>query len=110
MKTHKIDERRKKLFSEHGHNSLKAYEHESLKPKSEKSPVEHKAKRDVEGYKARVKPAKSKIEKTMHEYKEHELHSGSKKGPLVTNRRQAIAISLSQARKEGAHIPKKHKK
>lgn len=45
------------------------------------------------------KRAAGKIEKTMHEFKEGNLHSGSKKGPKVTSRKQAIAISLSQARK-----------
>lgn len=34
----------------------------------------------------------------MHEYKHHELHSGSSKGPVVTNRKQAIAIALSEQR------------
>ena len=43
----------------------------------------------------------------MHEYKEGELHSGSKKGPKVKSRKQAIAIALSEARKAGAKIPKK---
>ena len=38
-----------------------------------------------------------KISKTMSEFKRHELHSGSKNGPLVTDRDQAIAIALSQA-------------
>jgi hypothetical protein len=47
----------------------------------------------------KTKRAKSKIEKTMHEFKVGTLHSGSKKGPIVTNPKQAIAISLSQARK-----------
>ena len=42
---------------------------------------------------------KKKIEKVMHEFKEGKLHSGSKKGPEVTNPKQAIAISLSEARK-----------
>jgi len=42
---------------------------------------------------------KGKIEKVMHEYKEGELHSGSKHGPKVTGRKQAIAIALSEARK-----------
>ena len=37
----------------------------------------------------------------MHEFKEHTLHSGSKKGPEVTNPKQAIAIALSEARKVG---------
>jgi len=43
----------------------------------------------------------------LHEFKEGELHSGSKKGPKVRNRKQAIAIALNQARKKGAKIPKK---
>ncbi len=44
---------------------------------------------------------KSKMEKTMHEFKEGGLHSGSKSGPKVKSRKQAIAIGLSQARKAG---------
>ena len=50
---------------------------------------------------------KKKIQKVMHEMKEGKLHSGSKKGPLVTNPKQGIAIALSEARKAGAKIPKK---
>lgn len=40
-----------------------------------------------------------KVEKVMHEFKEHELHSGSKKGPIVRNPKQAIAIALSESRR-----------
>jgi predicted ABC-type ATPase len=40
---------------------------------------------------------KKKIEKVMHEFKQGKLHSGSKKGPIVTDREQAIAIALSEA-------------
>lgn len=40
-----------------------------------------------------------KMHKVMHEYKHGELHSGSKKGPKVTSRKQAIAIAMSEARK-----------
>ncbi len=36
---------------------------------------------------------------TMHEYKAGNLHSGSKSGPVVKNRSQAIAIGLSQERR-----------
>jgi len=49
----------------------------------------------------------SKIKKVMEEYKEGELHSGSEKGPMVKNKKQAVAIALSEARKSGAKIPKK---
>mgnify|MGYP003350184157 CR=1 FL=1 len=40
-----------------------------------------------------------KIKKVMEEYKEGELRSGSKKGPVVKNPKQAIAIALSEAKK-----------
>ena len=39
----------------------------------------------------------NKVQKVMHEFKAGELHSGSKKGPVVKNRKQAIAIALSEA-------------
>ena len=53
------------------------------------------------------KKAKNKIKKVMHEFKEGDLHSGSKKGPIVSSPKQGIAIALSEARKSGAKIPKK---
>ena len=43
--------------------------------------------------------AKAKVKKVMHEWKTGTLHTGSKKGPIVRNRRQAIAIALSEASK-----------
>ena len=49
---------------------------------------------------------KTKVEKVMHEWKEGKLHSGSKKGPKVKSRKQAVAIALSEARNVG----KKNKK
>ena len=51
---------------------------------------------------------KDKVHKVMREYKTGTLHSGSKKGPVVRNRAQAIAIALSEARKAGQKVaPKK---
>lgn len=40
-------------------------------------------------------------EEVMHEFKHGTLRSGSKKGPRVRSRKQAIAIMLSERRKEG---------
>jgi len=40
---------------------------------------------------------KGKVEKVMKEYKEGKLHSGSKKGPVVKSKKQAIAIAMSEA-------------
>jgi hypothetical protein len=39
----------------------------------------------------------AKVGKVMKEFKAGELHSGSKKGPMVTSRAQAIAIGMSEA-------------
>jgi hypothetical protein len=47
-----------------------------------------------------------KVGKVLHEFKHGELHSGSKKGPKVTSRPQAIAIGLSEARAAGEKVPK----
>ncbi len=38
-----------------------------------------------------------KVEKVMREFKKKKLHSGSKKGPLVKSRKQAVAIAMSEA-------------
>ena len=45
-----------------------------------------------------AKKRKGKVQKVMHEYKTGTLHSGSKRGPRVTSRKQAIAIALSEQR------------
>lgn len=51
------------------------------------------------------KEAGRKVENAMHEMKEGELKTGT--GKKVTSRKQAIAIGLSEARDEGAKVPKK---
>ena len=56
-----------------------------------------------------MKNGMSKIKKVMEEFKEKTLHSGSKKGPIVKKKAQAVAIALNEARVAGAKIPKKKK-
>jgi hypothetical protein len=51
------------------------------------------------------KKAGEKVEEALHEQKEGKLKSGS--GKKVTSKTEAIAIGLSEARKEGAKVPKK---
>lgn len=51
------------------------------------------------------KKAGEKVEEAMHERKEGTLKTGT--GKKVTSKKQAIAIGLSEARKEGAKAPKK---
>ena len=54
------------------------------------------------------KKAGAKVKRAMHKKKEGSLKSGKGgKGGKVKSRTQAIAIGLSEARKEGAKVPKK---
>ena len=53
------------------------------------------------------KKAQEKIGEVMHEFKEGKLKSSS--GDKVTNRKQAIAIGISEAKNEGLKVPKKPK-
>lgn len=53
--------------------------------------------------------AEKKIHKVMKEFKEGKLHSGSKHGPEVKGRKQAIAIAMSEARKKGLKVGGKRK-
>ena len=52
------------------------------------------------------KKASKKVERAMHERKRGQLKSG-RSGKKVKSRKQAVAIALSQARKEGAKVPRK---
>jgi len=52
------------------------------------------------------KKAASKVKKAMHERKRGTLKSG-RSGKKVKSRKQAIAIGLSEARREGGKVPKK---
>jgi hypothetical protein len=53
------------------------------------------------------KKSQKKVKRAMHEMKSGKLKSGS--GKTVKSRKQAIAIGLSEARKEGSKAPKKAK-
>lgn len=50
--------------------------------------------------------AQKSVEREMHEFKRGKLKSG-RSGKKVTSRKQAIAIGLSEARREGAKVPEK---
>jgi hypothetical protein len=52
------------------------------------------------------KKAQRKVKRAMHERKRGTLKSG-RSGKKVTSRKQAIAIGLSEARREGGKVPRK---
>ena len=45
----------------------------------------------------KARKSKKKVAKVMREFKKGKLRSGSKKGPKVTSRKQAVAIAMSEA-------------
>lgn len=51
----------------------------------------------AKGKEPRKEKKEKKVKKVMDEFKHGKLHSGSKKGPLVTNPKQGIAIALNEA-------------
>jgi hypothetical protein len=50
--------------------------------------------------------AAQKVKRALHEWKRGELKS-ARSGKTVTSRKQAIAIGLSEARREGGKVPRK---
>lgn len=78
------------------------------KEERKKKAMQHPDKVGAGAKKRKSLPAKEKVGVVMEEFARGTLHSGKSKTP-VTNRKQAIAIGLSEARKAGAKIPKKKK-
>lgn len=58
----------------------------------------------------RSRSGRRKVSRVMREYKKGTLHSGSKRGPPVRSRAQAVAIALSEGRKAETARRKKRKK
>ena len=54
--------------------------------------------------------AKKSVKSAVHRAKAGTLKSGKGKHPKVKSRKQAIAIGLSEARKQGAKVPKRTRK
>jgi len=64
----------------------------------------------IGGYMARYgKKAQELVAEKMHEYKEG-VQGAAAHGRKITSKKQAIAIGLSEARKEGAKVPSVPKK
>lgn len=58
-----------------------------------------KPKGSAGGSMAKKTKGQKKVSKVMSEYGSGQLHTGSKKGPVVTSKKQAVAIALSEARR-----------
>jgi hypothetical protein len=72
---------------------------ESMAEEAKETRLEKKSCKETKSGKM-IKAAKggqAKVSKVMKEFGKGKLHSGSKKGPIVKSRKQAIAIALSEA-------------
>mgnify|MGYP001570706595 CR=1 FL=1 len=63
--------------------------------------MQHAIHNEVVSRSRKRKKKGGKVGKVLGEFKAGTLHSGSKGGPMVKNRRQAMAIAMSEARKAG---------
>lgn len=86
------------------HEKSESKKHEKKEHKKDPKKKDHRKK---DKYSAK---AEKKISKVMREYSKGQLHSSSKKGPVVTNPKQAQAIAISEARRKGLKVPKRKKK
>lgn len=96
----------KKKIKKHLKGDIKMYKKEAAEDKDLIKTLDRKKSKKDPKPKSK-KGKEDKVEKVMHEFKEGELHSGSKKGPKVKSRKQAIAIAMSEA---GMAKKKKRKK
>jgi hypothetical protein len=83
--------------------SKKSAKKTSSKKSAKKAPAKKAAKKSTRRYGSTVG---NDVEREMRAMKEGKLKSG-RSGKKVTDRKQAIAIALSEARKEGKKVPKK---
>ena len=79
------------------------------KAKKAKKTTPKAAKRSTRSGRKYGRGAAAKVGRAMHERKHGELRSG-RSGKRVTNRKQAIAVGLSKARRAGKKVPPKPKK
>jgi len=115
---------KKKKVIKHLKGDIKTFKHEAKEDreliknlKHEKGESKKHEKKEHKKKDPKKKPAKKyskkaekKISKVMHEYGKGKLHSGSKKGPVVENPKQAVAIAISEARRKGLKAGKRKKK
>ncbi len=86
----------KKKVVKHLKSDIKTFHHEAAE---DKKLIKALKKPKTVAKPVKKEKGKAKIKKVMHEFAEGELHSGSKKGPKVTNPKQAVAIAYSEAKR-----------
>lgn len=91
----------KEKVMKHLKGDIKTFKKESNEDKELIKDLSHKNKHHKKDLKKKTKSlGKAKIKRVMEEFKEGKLHSGSKKGPIVTNPKQGIAIAISESKRK----------
>lgn len=95
----------KNKIKKHLKGDIKMYKDEANEDRALIKTLKGKVAKNKKSSKSRKKLVKlgrkeKKIADVMEEYKEGKLRSGSKKGPKVKSKKQAIAIALSEAKKK----------
>lgn len=80
----------------------------SRKTSARKSASSNRGRRSGSSNRRYGRKAQEKVGEEMHEFKRGRLRSSS--GRKVTNPKQAIAIGLSEARREGGKVPSRRRK
>ena len=89
----------KEKVVKHLKGDIKTYKKETNEDKDLIKDLKSKKKDSNTKSRETKSKGKAKIKVVMDEFKAGKLHSGSKKGPIVTNPKQGIAIALSEAKK-----------
>lgn len=93
---------KKEKIVKHIKGDIKTFKKEAKEDRELLKDLKHKKHEKKEHKKKDPKKhskGKAKIKKVMREFENSELHSSSKNGPLVKNKKQAIAIAYSEQRK-----------
>lgn len=89
----------KNMVIKHLKGDINTFKDEANEDRELIGKLRHKPMNVVKTLHKSYKKSQPEIKKVMTEFKEGKLHSGSKKGPKVTKRKQAIAIAMSESRK-----------
>jgi hypothetical protein len=103
IKKRRVLNKKKKVVN-HLKDDIKTFNHEAEEDKE----LIHDLNKKPKKVKTKKKRLKKFVEKRMNQFKLGDMHSRVKrKGPVVTNPKQAIAIALSEARKKGMKVSRK---
>lgn len=91
-----------KKVTKHLKGDIKGYKKEAAEDRDLIKTLKGKKheKKESKSHEKKEEKSEKKIKKVMKEFSKDKLHSGSKKGPLVKDKKQALAIGYAESRKK----------